>query len=253
MDFENLGRVSRGLPQPTVDDGDKELRLDRYGSQIINVGAGGKQNLADEGAYYVATNPTPGTAVVFATVTAFADTTALFVFKNDDKAGTKAKRIYFDYIRLLLKGTAPTTAASWEYAIKTDADVSRAPTAGSTAIIPVNPNADEASASIAKVFAFSAAALTVPASSGAARLVSRGTLEQGLNVTGDEYVLAFGPADTVAGGNALTAARAAQPARFVNSAPPVILGPQQWMVFYVWFPVGGSAASLEYELAWWER
>lgn len=252
MDFDNLARVSRGLPQPTTDGDQADLRLDRYGSQIVNIAVGGKQSISDEGQYFVVTNPTPGSAVTYAQQTTFSDTVALFVWKNDDKAGTKAKRIYFDYIRLLLKGVA-STATTWEYAIKTDADVSRAPTAGSTTLTPVNPNADEAAASVAKVFAFSGAGLTVPASSGAARLVSRGTLAQGLNVAGDEYVLYFGPPDSIAGANALTAARATNPCRFANHAPPIILGPQQWMVFYAWVPGGGGAATFEYEAGWWER
>src|SRR5690349_8006430 len=145
-----------------------------------------KSLLLDEGNHCVATNPTLGTGVAYAGTTAFSDTTALFTWQNT----SATKVIIPDRIRLVVTAAA-ATVTSIHFASKLD-NVSRAPSAGNAARTGVNSNGASTVASVATFNAFSAAAMTVPASGGSARTVSRGTIPSGIDVALDEYVIQFG-------------------------------------------------------------
>lgn len=249
------GVVGRVLPAPRVGDGGEQAsRISGYGDNYVLSLIQSKHLLADEGQYFVSTNPTPGTAVTYGTATtptSFSDTGALFVIKNNDVAG--GKRLYVDYIKLLEVTTGITAMTSFEYAIKVD-NVTRTPTANFTTIVPVNPNMDSSVGPIGQLFAFSAGIATVPAASGSARIVGRGRLGAGISILGDEYVLSFGAPDVGAMSGITTAVRAAACARFIAGTAPVVLGPQQWMVFNAWMPATATAAhTFEWEIGWWER
>lgn len=249
-DVNPNGIISRALPVPGQDNTLRVPRVSRYGEQVTQNVMPTKHPLSEEGQYFVATNPTIGTGVAHALVTAFSDTSGLFVIKNNDTAG--GKRIYLDFIRLMLTA-APTAGNSLELALKIDPG-NRLPTAGNVAVTPANVNADSSNASIANVQAFNAAALTVPASSASARTVGRVKVPTGVNVIGDEYVLQFGGVDYQSSSPPLTAIRAAQPARFVDHCAPIVIGPQQYLVIHRWSLTEATAApSYEYEIGWWER
>lgn len=252
MDVNQLVKVSRTLPAATPD-GPAAIgnpRGSRYLEQYVLSLVPTKHLLADEGQYFVTTNPTPGTPITYALQTAFSDTSALIVIKNNDNPG--GKRIYLDFLKLLL-GAAPATTSSIQYAVKLD-NINRQPTAGSQTLTPANANMDSASAPIAQVFAFNAAAPTVPASSNSARVVARGTVEFGLNIAGDEYVIKFGQVEDPGATTLLTAARATGSGRFADASAPIIIGPQQFAVIYLWMPGAATTApTFEFELAHWER
>lgn len=251
------GIVSRALPAPPVPDGGNEIeaRFGRYGDQsIVNV-VPTKHMLADEGSYFVATNPTIGTGVAHALVTAFSATSALFVIKNTEKASdSKAKRVYLDYLKLF--GTvAPTAGNSLEFAFVVD-DVPRTPTAGNVLLTTsvVNPNMDDGTLPPFQVQAFNAAALTVPVAGQSARTVGRIKIPTGINVIGDAYEIFFGGTDQAQVIPPLTAIRAAQPGRFVASAAPIAIGPQQSLVIHRWaLTEATTAPSYEYELGLFAR
>src|SRR5437016_11198053 len=77
-----------------------------------------KRLLADKGAFFVATNPTPGTGIAFAVNAAVSETAGYFLsIKNTEAAN--GKRVYLDYLRLLC-GVVPASATSAEMFIKTD-------------------------------------------------------------------------------------------------------------------------------------
>src|SRR5712691_6449457 len=114
-----------------------------------------KQILADEGNYFVATNPTPGTAIAFAVNAAVSETAGYFLsIKNNDPAN--GKRIYPDYSRLIC-AVAPVSATAGDMFIKLD---SAGFTSGGSAITAVNPNYDSAATSISQI---NAGALTTAA------------------------------------------------------------------------------------------
>ena len=57
--------------------------------------------LADQGKYFVATNPTPGTGIASGAVTSLADTTPYLVIKNNNTVASGIK-MYLDFWRLTL-------------------------------------------------------------------------------------------------------------------------------------------------------
>lgn len=235
------------IPDGTVSQ--NGARGGRYGEQYANLAVPpGKQVLADEGSFFVTTNPTVGTAVAGTVQTAFSDTStgALFTFKNfDSPSNTNAKRIYLDYIKLVV-ATVPASTTVVNYAVKVQNSLRNA-TANNTTLTPVNCNMDDGTASIAKVEAFNAGFLTVPAADATARVVARGNIG-GLPILGDELVIQFGGIDMAAMGTSGTASRK------VSVAAPVIIGPQQSATVHIWLTANAATAGqFEYEIGHWER
>lgn len=110
----------RGKPTAGVDGSTAGIyqRGGRYGeAQVLSI-IPTKHVLADEGSYFTAQNPTPGTGVALnAAVTAFSDTNGFIVIKNNALAG--GQRLYLDSLRLIL--TAATTAVvSIDFLVKVD-------------------------------------------------------------------------------------------------------------------------------------
>lgn len=245
------GVANRGLPQPVADNVREgtPIRLSRYGGQITESVVSTKQVLADEGGYFVATNPTPGTAFAYPVLAAFADTTpGIYMFNKDAPANASAKRIYLDYIKIIVT-TVPASTTSANFAIKLDSAARALTTDNTVSLIPANVNMDLGTASLALVKAQnSATASVIAAGSASSRLVSRGVLG-GLPIVGDELVIAFGSVDPAGAYGATNVA-----SRKVTSAPPVVIGPGQSLAFSLWF-IGNAATGLSYELevGWWER
>lgn len=230
--------------------GTREKRVGIYGELPTNNVWPTKHSLADEGSYFVTTNPTIGTGVTHALSTAFSATVGLFVIKNNASVSSGI-RCYLDYFRLLLTSTAATATVSQQFAFVTDTG-NRVPTAGSQTLTPVNVNQDDSTASQVIVYAFSAAALTVPAAV-SPRVVGRCSLAVSQVVTGDEYLVHCGGVD-FANAPGLTAVRAAAPARLVANVAPIVIGPQQSLVIYRWcLTEATTAPAYEFEIGHIER
>ncbi len=250
-----LLQVRRRLPIPAGAEGDDIIgRANPYGDLYANIIAGGRQTLADQGSYVVVTNPTPGTAITWgtggATVTnAFTDTTALCVYKNNDSAGQNAKRMFLDYLKIIvIGGTVPATTTSAHAAVKID-NQSRTASAGTTSPTPVCPNMDVTPSIVGSLQMASAALPTVPASGANVRVVGRAMLKGGPILNLDEYNVSFGTADPTVQGGYLTTV-----ASYQSRMPPVVLGPQQFALFHLWLAgaSGNNALTFEYETGWWE-
>jgi hypothetical protein len=211
-------------------------RTGRFGGTVpTSALARGKHVLADDGLYFVATNPTPGTAIAFAVNAAVSETVGYFLsIQNSELPG--GKRIFLDFLKLLL-AVVPASATSAEMFIKLD---TAGFTSGGTPITPVNPNSDSATKSVAVI---NAGALTTAARSGAARLVTRNKLRTAIPVAGDEWDFIFG-ADEFAAASATGGANAQ---RMPIGLPPVIIAPQQFALFQLWFP-GNAATPAQFEL-----
>lgn len=208
-----------------------------------------RQMIAGAGKYFVATNPTPGTGVLFGTVTAFSATAdGLFTIANNNPTGSGVN-IYLDYLSLNMSGTAPTATTVLKMAVFNEVGIV-APSAGNVAVTPRNVMIGGVTTN-AVVNGFSSAAMTIPAAVGTRTLVSNISIPTSLGVTGDTYVVQFG--GEASGANALTAARATAPARIVVTASPVTIAPQTTAIIDAWW-VGQATngPTWEFELGWAE-
>jgi hypothetical protein len=230
-------------------------RVDPYGGGYVAPVWFDKKQHADEGSYFVAHSPTPGTAVAYALQTTYSDTAnGLFVFQNNAPVGSNIN-CAIDYLRLIQTATAPTGTLAMDFVIRTDS-VAMTPTAnslqiagGQTANYIFNTNHNDNTPHNMNIWAFSAGAMTVPASSASARRVGRPRIVTGVTVTHDVFELQFGAVDRNNGSAGLTAARATAPANMIGHCAPFILQPQQWGVVLMWWiTAAANTPSFEYEI-----
>jgi hypothetical protein len=197
-----------------------------------------RQNLASSTSltsYYVATNPTPGTAIQSDLITAFSATGAgdMVIVNNNPVAS--GLNVYLDYVKKMLSGTAPTATTVAHFAGYIDVAASCVPSAGSVTITPVNVNGNSAQTSGCSVYLpTGGAAMTIPAASTVRRLVTRASLPTSLGITGDEYVLQFG-ATEITPTPGITAVRATAAARLGTSTTPVIIPPGYGFILDFWW------------------
>src|SRR5215510_9089628 len=147
------GNTIRNLDGANISSG---FRQGMYGEEY-NLSLVNKAHLlADEGSYFVASNPTAGAGVASAAAPTVApaigsnDTKPFLVYQNKD--GTGGKRTYFDYIRF--RCTAPGTGGTAiNFVVILDTNQAPRAPAGGTVITPVNPNIDDGSVSVGSVMA----------------------------------------------------------------------------------------------------
>lgn len=237
------GITRRAQPTKTADASQQQVRVGGYGDIYAFQMGDDHVALADEGSYFTATNPTAGTAITHATTGAFSATAALFCLSNGDSEG--GKRIYLDYVNLLVVGT-PTTASSAELLITID-NTNRFSSGGST-ITPKNVNMDSSTATIATLN-FGAVVLT--AASGSVRQIHRAKLKTQAApclVAGDVISTSFG------GDVMNTGAAAGSTAQILaQRLGPCIIGGGDSINFHVWYPSVTVAPTFELSMAWWER
>ncbi len=201
---------------------------------------------AQNGQYFVARNPTPGTALAFAVSASVSETAGNFLaLKNNSSPGaTTEKKIILDFIRLICK-TAPASGTAGYFYAALNSDTAKY-TSGGTELTAVQTNMNESGASVAKVYA---GALTTIAAAATARVVAGGVLRTAIPVVGDEWILKFG--QDVASGYSLLGGTATE--RMIIPCPPVILGPQHTLTLQMWFPSNATtAAQFEVEAGWIE-
>jgi len=239
------GRTSRAIPQAAPDTNQTAIRTSRYGDLIVIPMHGKKHALVDEGSYFLATNPTIGTAISQTTnIVAYADTAGAvgnyFYWRNTDLTG--GKRVYIDYIKLMC-AAVPVSATSWQYALVLDYGTARY-TSGGSAITAVSPNGDIGTPSIVQMYA---GALTTAVGI-SKRIVGRGTLRGVVPTIFDTFVILSGG---IEGGGSMASAAAS--GRFVDVTAPIIIGPGQNLTLIMWGAANAAAPTFEFEVAWWER
>ena len=211
-----------------------------------------RQMLAQQGKVFVATNPTPGTAIAYANKTAWSATAnGLFSLFNGNAAG--GANIYLDRLKLIQTATAPTGGLVTRFELFTETG-NVALTGAALAVTPVNLlNGPGAATTAATVTFFSAGAGTIAAAVGTRKQVFVGSLASGVNVTHDSWTFAFG-SDDIAGGTApLTAARATGPADLVAGCPPITVAPQSSVWFNLWgLTPASNVPSYEFALTYIE-
>lgn len=210
--------------------------------------------LADEGNFYVGTNPTVGTAI--ATTTSVVDDAAtasathaqsvpVAIWTNtENAANANAVSVYLRYLKMFIV-QVPTSATSWRYSFRLDI-VPRYSTAGSL-IIPVNVNPATSRSSKCQ-FAFGAVT-TLALPSASARLVANGLIDSTIPVTLDQWLFTFGNSspsmDQLNGG---TVAK-----NMVFNVPPIVIPPGCCLALDMWGASNAAAPSWEFECGWAER
>lgn len=250
------GMVQKLLPTPNLDDpqNPKNNRYGRYGEQFaLALMSTTDHELADEGAYFVATNTAVGTGQTWvAAQTAFSDTAPNFyIFNPEAPANPLAKSIYLRFLKLISTAVATSTTLIRYSAILDN--IPRAPTTDNMlAITPVCPNGAISTLPMTPTIKVqnSATASVVPASSASKRIVANGTWG-GLNVVGTELQVNFGSTDAGGGQNGVAAETI--PNRRVNNDPPIIIPPGYSCIINVWLVGSSASPAPEWTLAGWIR
>jgi len=241
------GLSNRGLPAPIAGDNIYgPARVSRYGELVTQPLAGSKlYTLADEGSYFTALNPTPGTGIVGAAApVAFADTGALIFLRNSQSSG---QRVYLDYIELMVTA-AGTNGTSWNFVMRGDKGNSRY-TSGGTQLTPVNTNMGSSRTPGLDRLQFGANVLTAATSE--VRTIHQGVARTVLKVIGDKYLFTFG--------NSSPAPMSGIPLEGTTQAsiqipcPPIVLDPGDTFALHEWAPAQTVAAAYEVAIGLWVR
>lgn len=208
-----------------------------------------RQMLANQGAYFNVTNPTSGTAIVWATLTAFSATAnGLFVVQNTDNVG--GRNIYFDSLWLKQTATAPTGTLSLNFEVFNETGLVTG-TGNVATRTPVGMNTGGTQAFGGIVQSFAAGAITIPAvATGATRrLQDIGSIATGVTVAHDTFRIDFGTDGPGVSRTGLTAARATDPAEMCTTMKPIVVAPQttSWINAW-WVTQATNIPSLEFSL-----
>ena len=209
---------------------------------------------ADEGGYFVATNPAVGTGI---TGTICVDDAAtgssthaqfapfVLLYNTQLASNPNAYSIYLRFMKFMIL-TAPASASIWRYSLRMDS-VNRWASGGSL-ITPVNINPNSSRSTIANLNVGALVPTALPSAN--ARLVGSGYLDSAIPVIGDQYLIRFGnsvmPMDQLSGG---TVAK-----NMCYNAPPVVI-PPGWSLAFEWWGTSNAATAIvsEFEMAWVER
>lgn len=221
-------------------------------SKVSNLWGNSDTGLADEGSYYVVTNPTPGT--VIATTTSVVDDAAtasathaqnvpvMHYLNGYSAADPVGKATYFRYLRMMLS-QVPTSATAWRFAIRTGTAARY--TSGGSVLRPVNVNGNSANVSPSTCYFGAVVTALDPLN----RLVSNGTVGSVIPVTLDVWTFTFG--DTVQPSNFLNGSASAK--NVTIALPPICIGPGGYMQFEMWGASCAAAPSWEFEMGVVER
>lgn len=210
-----------------------------------------RQVMAGLGKYFLVTNPTIGTPVVGATITAWSATAnGMFLLQNGNAAGGAS--IYLDRLLLRLRATAPTGTLTQQWEAYNETGIVTGTTAVTTRT-PIQVNTALPQSTGAVVQAFAAGAITIPSAVGTRRQVGSATITTGVAVDGDTYELQFGSDAILGHKNGGAAARATDPAHIIGSMDPIIIAPQTttWLNMW-WLTQAANIPSWEYALSYFE-
>lgn len=258
---QSLIRVlaARLLPQANPDSQNIDIagRGGRYGEVGMLSFVRKAHVLADEGSYGILNSVQ--TAVTGQTTTAFDATKPSLLLFNSDAVG--GKRLYLDYIHLINGGTAYSNATSntamlWSVAVDTG---NRLSSAGTT-LTQANPNNDLA-ATVQPVTGTAGAIVTTTATA-LKTIVGQRLMRAPVSATAltlanvDEFHFNFGGVEAAFASP--IQASATLEATMVNktfAGPPVVIGPQQSLLFNIACVAGGAvtAGNFVYEVGFWMR
>lgn len=209
--------------------------------------------LADEGAYFVATNPTPNTVIAGTTSVVdaanagatSAQTRPVLIVYNSWAAGATSKSIYPRFLWMMVS-QVPTSASFWDVAFWLEPVGASAYVSGGSLITAVttNPLPGIISAAVIHFGALTAAATTTGGT-----LVSRRRIDNTVPVTLDEWIFLFGDvsvsSDVLSGGTVVK--------RTSYRLPPIVIPPGYALKMGMWGTSNAAAPSWEFEFDYAER
>jgi len=202
---------------------------------------------ADEGTYFCATNPTPGTGIASAAAPTTLDDTKPFWLLKNNSSTSSPKTVYLDFLKVIVTA-AGTNGTNINFVSKTDvANSAGRYTSGGSTITPVNVNVNSGTATQSQVYA---GAITAASASGSARLLDHIQLRPVIPVVGDTYIINFGQVDPAVGSLQVSGTSIANA---VYSSPPVVVGAQQYWLGHLFLASQSAASSYEFTLCWVER
>jgi len=249
MDFTIRGLVARMLQSMPAqpDGGDSGVfgtRMGKYNEVYTMTPLPPKQVLADEGAYFTANNAQAGLALNIS-ATGFLSAVPYLMVYNGAQPSAAGTRVYFDYATLSTTATG-VSGSNVQIAIVTD--TGNRYVSGGTNLTSniVLANQDSGMRSQCQVYC---GVLAVSTPTGTARtVVGNRMLSSGSPVIGDEYSILFGPTDIQQQINISTIKKT------TDSVPPIVIGPNQSMLLYVWEPTMATTGSAYApEVGWVER
>ena len=205
--------------------------------------------LVAAGSGYNVTNPTPGTAIVYATQSSYSATAnGMFCISNANGVG--GKNIVLDQLTLLQTATAPTGTLVARFEVVSETGIV-AMTGNVATRTPLNLLSSSFAPTNATVQSFAAGAATVPAAAGTRKILAQIAVDCGVSVIHDKWVLDFG--GDASGTAGLTAARATAPATIVTAAPQIIIWPQSSAWINGWTLTGATnVPAYEFALTYFE-
>lgn len=252
------GIVQRALPTSNPDSGNNDVavRQGSYGEVYTQPLVRKSHNLADEGSYFIINNAQTGITPPLAV--GFVATTPALVFYNNDI--TLGRRIYLDYINLtsLVAVTATSSVvgeANAFFAAVIDSG-NRYSSGGTVLTAPVSPNLTFSVTAPSVNVEFGAITATAASTSVRTLVGQRVTrpspTTSALDLVGDSWFFNFGGVEGTM--------NASQTVTNVNlipvPMPPVIIGPGQSFLLYLWWanhtPASGAAGILP-EIGFWVR
>ena len=247
---------NRTVPGAVTDGIEQELRGGRYREAYVMSMIRKQHLLADEGSYRVA-SAGGQTGIISSSATGFVATTpAAIVYNSDSPGNAAAKRVYLDYMNLVttVVGSAASGLVNLQGAIYLDQG-NRYVSGGTNITANIeNPNNDLNNASVAQIFFGN---ITAAAATGAfralvpLRVIRPAVSATVLDVVGETKWFNFGGVEGALNGS-ITVANA----NFITvPLPPVIIGPNQCALVYLWQNVGATNVAATYapEIGYFER
>jgi hypothetical protein len=232
--------IFRDRPSPQVDNflSGAPSRAGRYG-EAYGLGVSGKEwPVADEGSYFLAQNPTPGTGIIGPVATTFVETTPLLVVYNGGQ-----NRVYPQFLRLHVTAAgASDTRVQFTHVVDSG---NRYSSGGSTLTVNnVNMDSVVTSQVVAKF-----GALTATAASATRRLLGTTVFRGTIGIVEDAYEFVYGAAD----GSGMGGSRVATVVDMARLVAPVVIGPGQSYVLHDWAGGIGTGRTYAVELGFIER
>lgn len=226
------------------------------GSTKVNNIWHGDQSLADEGTYFVATNPTVGTAIAMTTSVVDDALTAssthapnvpyLYMQNRGTVGDVNGKTISLRYIKLFSRigDQAWTSATQALFSIYSSSSGDRRTTKG-TALSVYNANTNFSQATAAD---FTAGGNVTSLPGATARIHTHGLIQSSIPLAGSTWVFVFGEA-----GVASNFGYASVINTLTMHCPPVVIAPGWSMQLDLWATALAAAPTFEIEVGYAER
>lgn len=241
---KNHGVIGRALPGIHQDNTQAAQRFSRYGENYAQlIGGASAHAMADEGSYFIATNPTMGTGIAgIAASTSYDAAESLLLLRNT----STTKRLYLHFIDLVVTA-AGANGTTTGFTMTSDKGNTRYSSGGSTITSIVNPNL--ASTETAEVQMYFGALVTAAAST-SARLLGDFLVRNVIKVVGDSYRFTFGEGNWAIAGDALSGTN---PVKVNVPCPPVVLGENDQFLLHDWGASQSGASSYQFRVGFWMR